>query len=315
MHQRFLSTLSTLGMLALILSACSQPTPDVAAISTAAAQTVEARFTQQAAAATSTPLPATSTPTQTTLPTSTTPIVGAATPTSNGKACFGMTFLSETIPDGMIFTPGSQFTKTWQVRNDGNCVWDSSYALVLDRGDAMTSVTSYPLTQNVYPGNTITFSVPMTAPSTEGNFAGFWHVATPYGGFMGISGTNQSLSVKIQVSAKPLKDFGVSGVTYDMVRKPLTGCANDGASYTFTAYVTANGAGEVDYRWDRNPFDGSIVKGTLKFDSAGVKAISWTWIMTPTHVQGIDRWVALTTIVDTTETTWSRNYFNFTCTQ
>lgn len=311
---------SVVASLALFLSACgaAQPTPDAAAISTAAAQTVEARFTAQAAAATDTPLP----PTETATPqvTATQPaIVSVAndTPapvTTNGKPCYTMTFVADiTIPDGMIVAPGAKFTKTWRVRNDGNCPWDQNYSVVLDKGDALGTVTKFPLTKTVNPGDSLDISIDLTAPTTDGNYAGFWHVATPYGGFMGVAPSNQSLAVKIMVASKPDLAFGTVSVVYDWTRRPQSGCGADGAYYDFTATITANNAGEINYRWDRNPFDGTFVGGTLKFPAAGSKTVTWTWHMTPEHIQGIDRWVAITTIVGSKETTYSRVLFNYTC--
>jgi hypothetical protein len=313
---------STLAALALFLSACggTQLTPDTAAISTAAAQTVEARFTLQAVLqATETPPPsaetlvpaATSTlgypPTLTTLP-------GQPTPTDNGKPCYAMTFVSDvSIPDGMIIAPGSQFTKTWRVRNDGNCVWDKNYSVELDQGDPMGTVTKFPLTKTVLPGDNYDISIDMTAPATDGIYTGYWHIATPYGGYMGVGTYNQSLIAKIHVTAKPDRYFGAVSVVYDWTRKPQKGCTSDGAYYTFSATITANGPGELQYRWDRIPFDGKIEGGTLKFAAAGSKTVYWTWHMTTDHIQNIDRWVAITTIVDTQETTFDRVKFNYTC--
>ena len=323
MRQKTTIILSILTALALLLSACAPTTPDVAAISTSAAQTVEARFTAQAVASTATPLPATGTPTSQ-------PTIEAATPTvetnaasttasstdSNGKACYVMTFLTDvTIPDGMIVAPGARFTKTWRVRNDGNCVWDQKYALVLDKGDALSTVTAFPLTRIVNPGDSIDLSIDMTAPITAGDYAGYWHISTPYGGFVGVAGYNQSLSVQIKVSAKPDRDFEAVSVVYDYSRQPQKGCSSDGANYSFTATITVNGPGEINYRWDRNPFDGSIVGGKLIFTEAGSKTVNWIWRMTKGHIEDIDRWVAITTIVGSKETQFSRILFKYTCAQ
>jgi hypothetical protein len=314
---------STLAALALLLSACGagpQSTPDAAAISTAAAQTVEARFTLQAVLkATETPLPPVETPvpeatatlgyppTQTTAP-------GLPTPTENGKPCYAMTFIADiTIPDGMIVPPGSKFTKTWRVRNDGNCVWDPSYAVVLDQGDAMTPVTKFPLTKTVYPGDSYDISIEMTAPTTDGIYSGYWHIATPYGGYMGIAGYNQSLFVKVHVTNKAGRYFGADNVVYSVTRRPKTGCTADGAYYDFSATITANGPGELEYRWAYNPWDGNIVAGRVNFAAAGTKTVYWTWHMTTDHIQNIDRWVQLIIIVDKQETPFDQVKFNFTC--
>lgn len=321
-HKSHLLTSITAAML-IFLSACggnAQPTLDAAVISTAAAQTVEARFTQQAAAFTATPLPPTATstpaPTETPAITPTQSAGGAPNPNPDGKACFTMTLVGETVPDGMIIAPGTTFTKTWQLRNDGNCTWDQNYVLELVQGDALgASSTQFPLKQVVNPGDTISISIDMTAPTTPGDYAGYWKIMTPFGGYMGVGSYNQAIFVKITSSSKPDRDFGSVSVAYDYTRRPAKGCTEDGAYYDFTATISVNAPGEIDYRWDRNPFDGEIVGGTLKFVGAGSKTVYWTWHMTKNHIQNIDRWIAITTMVGTKETYYPRITFRFTCDQ
>ncbi len=321
MNRKTITLISILATLVILLSACgaAETTPDAAAISTAAAQTVEARFTQQAAAFTQTPAaptltaPPLSTATQGFPPTQTTE-PGLPTPTSNGKACYQMTFLEDvTIPDGMIIVPGAKFTKTWRVRNDGNCPWDQKYALELSQGDAMGTLAKIPLTQVIAPGDTADLTVELTAPTTEGVYAGYWHLATPYGGYIGVGAYNQALFVKIHATVNPDNSFGAANVTYDYTRQPQKGCSADGAYYTFTATITANAPGTIKYRWDKNPDDGQPEGGTIKFAAAGSKTVSWIWHMTRDHVQGIDRWVSITTIVGSQETKFGKVTFNFTC--
>lgn len=323
MQQKSYALTSITAALVLFLSACggnAQPTLDAAVISTAAAQTVEARFTQQAAEFTATPLPptATSTPTFTETP-AVTPTQAnsgggnASNPSTNGKACYTMTLVGETVPDGMIIAPGTAFTKTWQLRNDGNCAWDQNYVLELVQGDALGANTRIPLTKVINPGDTLTISIDMTAPTTVGDYAGYWKILTPYGGYMGVGSYNQAIFVQITSSSKPDRDFGSVSVAYDWTRRPAKGCTDEGAYYDFTATVSVNAPGEIDYRWDRNPFDGEIVDGTLKFTEAGSKTVYWTWHMTKNHVQNIDRWISLTTVVGTKETYYPRITFRFTC--
>ncbi len=308
--------ISIVATLSLLLGACgAQPTPDVAAISTAAAQTVEARFTQQAVAVPATPLPPPETPHPPAgppPPATTTP--GLPPPNRNGDTCYAMTFVSDiTVPDGMIIAPGVRFTKTWRVRNDGNCVWDQKYSLVLDKGDALGTVTNFPLTRVVNPGDSLDLSIEMTAPNTDGNYAGYWHIATPYGGYMGVGSYNQSLIVKITVTAKPERDFGVVSVVYGWTRQPNKGCGADGANYDFSATITVNAPGEIAYSWEKSIDDGTHPGGVLKFKAAGSQTVFWTWRMTNGHVQGIDRSVWIKTIVGSNETNFDRVMFNFTC--
>ncbi len=296
MKKQFLQlTICTVAIM-LVASACnSTPTPDVGLIQTQAASTVEARFTEMADVE-PTKVPATQTP----RPTETkTPLPSPTNDPSNTKPCFAMTFVSDiTIPDGMLVTPGATFTKTWRVRNDGNCVWDPSYVLELRSGDALSDVIEFPLTLSVYPGDSYDFSIPMTAPTDIGVYTGYWAVKTPYGGYMGVGSYNQNLKVQIEVSEERKLDdsFDAVSVEYDYSKRPANGCGSDGVYYDFKAKIIANGPGKLEYRWDRNPNDGSFVGGTLNYNAAGSQTVYWTWHMTMDHIMGIDRSVWITTI-------------------
>jgi Ig-like domain from next to BRCA1 gene len=307
--------LAVLTALALFLSACGgAPTPDAAAIATSAVQTVEARYTQQTAQKpTETTVP---TPEATSISASTTPKPAAtSTPQpvdSNGKPCYAASVQDITIPDGKIIAPGSTFTKTWRMFNKGNCVWDSSYSLIFDSGDAMGTVVKVPFTTRVLPEQSVDLSVDLTAPTTDGLYTGYWRIATPFGGTFGVGTYDQSIFVKIRVSPKPDRDFGIDSVVYDWTRDPQKGCNSNGATYTFSATLTANAPGEISYHWDRSPDDGTRPSGILKFKEAGPKTIYWSWILHPEAVQGIDRSVSI--IVDTpVKQTFDRVTFHYTC--
>ena len=289
------------GLVALFLiSSCTAtpaPTQDVAAIQTQSAATVEARFTELANAE-PTAVPATNTP----KPTATEILLPTPTnPPGETKPCFAMTWVSETIPDGMLMLPGATFQKTWTVRNDGNCVWDPSYTLEFRNGDSMTETTEIPLSKTVYPGDKIDLTVNLVAPMEPSQYTGFWSVKTPFGGYMGVGSYNQNLYVKIEVSEERRLDdnFDADNVVYDWTRRPGKGCTDNGAYYDFKAVITANGPGQLNYRWDRIPDDGSFVGGRLNFTEAGSKTVYWTWHMTKEHIMNIDRRVWITTISPT----------------
>jgi hypothetical protein len=184
---------------------------------------------------------------------------------------------------------------------------------MLEKGDSMGALARVPLTSTVAPGQSADLSVEMVAPTTPGDYSGYWRIATPFGGSFGVGSYDQAMIAKITVSTKPTRDFGSVSVTYDTTRKPQKGCTSKGASYTFSATITVNGPGEIHYRWDRNPFDGTLEGGKLTFADAGSQTVYFTWSFQPDAVQNIDRWVALTTIVDTQETTYAKVSFNFTC--
>ncbi|GAB4481486.1 MAG: hypothetical protein OHK0031_03410 [Anaerolineales bacterium] len=298
--------------LALLLSACA-PAVDSAAVATNAVQTVEARYTAEAALATPTFTPAPP-PTLENTPTF------APTPTSlpavNGqpqKPCYLAQFMGETVADGKIYTPGSVFTKTWTIANLGGCAWDSSYKLTLVSGDAMTTATSIALPRVVNPGDTITLAVDMTAPTAEGVYTGYWRIATPFGGSFGVGEYDSSLIAQITVAVKPDNAFAVTNVVYQLERTPREGCLNGGATYTLTATVSVNGPGEVRYHWNQYPYDGAKPEGgKLNFPDAGKKVISWSWILKADAVQGVDRKIALY-IDSPNNAEMEQVIFNWTC--
>jgi hypothetical protein len=305
--------LAALTALTLLLSACGgAATPDAAAIATSAVQTVEARYTETAKQPTETAIP-TLALTSTSAVTAKPQVTSTPQPVdSNGIPCYAANVEDVTIPDGMIIAPGSTFKKTWRLFNKGNCVWDSSYALIFDNGDAMGTVTKVPFTARVLPGQSYPIDIDLTAPATDGVYTGYWRVATPYGGTFGVGVYDQSIFVKIRVSPKPDRDFGIDTVVYDWTRNPQKGCTSNGATYTFSATLTANAPGEISYHWDRNPDDGTRPGGVVKFQAAGSKTVTWAWILHPDAIQGIDRWVSF--VVDTPiKQTFDRVKFNYTC--
>ncbi len=274
-------------ILVFVLMACapeSEPTPDAAAIATSAVQTVEARYTEQAAALateqaipTFTPELAFETPEATaTFAPSPTAVVAQD---GSQTACYFAQFIADvTVPDGTIMLPGTTFTKTWQIKNIGSCPWDTSHRLFFTSGEAMTTSTSIPLPQTVAPGQTINLSVPMTAPQAEGIYTGYWRIATPYGGSFGVNVNDAPMSVKVTVAQKPDAAWAVTDVFYSLSREPATGCTNGGAKYHVTATIVTNGPGTVRYQWYQHPYDGGIREGgKLVFTQAGRQTISWTW--------------------------------------
>jgi hypothetical protein len=113
-------------------------------------------------------------------------------------------FVSETIPDLTSFTPGTAFMKTWTLKNIGSCTWGKGYSLVFDHGDQMGGPAAIPFTASVPPGAVNTFSVNLTAPSSGGDYQGFWMLQTPQEVRFGIEpGGTKAFWVKIGVSATP----------------------------------------------------------------------------------------------------------------
>ena len=179
-------------LFSLLLSACGSrdadatPTFSVEFAQTLAVATFSAGQTQTAIA-----IPTnTSTPTFTPSPSPT--ITLAVTNTSGApigsgvviqptSSCYSMAFVSDvTIPDNTNMKPGQTFTKTWRVRNNGTCAWESGFKFNFIGGEAMGG-TTLTLDKAVSPGAETELSVAMTAPSASGSHRGNWRMANAAG--------------------------------------------------------------------------------------------------------------------------------------
>ena len=148
------------------------------------AETLIARMTQQAIpTATFMPLP-TATPlaTPTTLSTPTqqpttaiyVPPAVTSTPTRTAL-CLHATLISDgDIPDGKEMSPNQAFTKTWTFKNTGTCTWTTEFDIFFVSGDQMSAPSVLDFPQTVKPGESVTISIPMVAPSAPGTYTGYW---------------------------------------------------------------------------------------------------------------------------------------------
>jgi Ig-like domain from next to BRCA1 gene len=115
------------------------------------------------------------------------------------------------VPDGTVFAAGAAFTKTWRLRNIGNCTWTTSYSLVFDTGNSMGGPTSVNLPNSVAPGQTVDISINLTAPSSAGHYIGYWKFKNASGVLFGIGyNANRPWWVEINVSGS-----SGTGVAYD----------------------------------------------------------------------------------------------------
>ena len=135
------------------------------------------------------------------LPPTATPI-GQPPPTVAPSGCDKASFVADaTVPDGTIFSPGAAFTKTWRLRNTGSCAWTTSYKLIYYSGEQMGAPTAVNLPWNVSSNQTVDISVNMVAPTTAGEYRGFWILANANGQFFGIgSDAAQPVWVEIKVA-------------------------------------------------------------------------------------------------------------------
>lgn len=157
---------------------------------------------ESASQATPAALPPTQTPvktaTQTEAPTVTPSPTAAATPTAQSNCVNSALFLSDvTIQDGTNVPPGQVFTKTWRLRNDGTCIWNSGYTLNFISGDRLDGAAAIPLRETA-PGAELELSAVLTAPATDGAFAAFYEIRDPAGKIVPV-GFLTNIWVKITV--------------------------------------------------------------------------------------------------------------------
>jgi Ig-like domain-containing protein len=150
----------------------------------------------------STSAPGPAVPTVTPLPVTAVPTVSTVPPTTG---CDRAHFVSDvTVPDGTVFAPGQTFTKTWKLKNTGRCTWTTDYSLVFSTGDQMGGPSSISLPSVVAPNQTIDLSVNLTAPTSSGNYRGYWLLKNPSGGVFGIGVLgNRPFWLAINVAGSP----------------------------------------------------------------------------------------------------------------
>lgn len=104
-----------------------------------------------------------------------------------------------TIPDGTLLQPNQAFTKTWRMRNAGNCAWNEAYRFVFVTGTAMTNEVEQ-IVPPTNPGETRDVAVPMQAPTAPGQHVGRWRMRDDTGKLFGTE-----VSVIINVAGVPTK--------------------------------------------------------------------------------------------------------------
>ena len=90
------------------------------------------------------------------------------------------------LMDNSDVKAGSQFTKTWSVRNIGYCTWTPRYRLVFQYGQHMAGPNFINFPQIVAPNQGLFLSVTLTAPTGAGIHQGQWYIFDPDGNRFGV---------------------------------------------------------------------------------------------------------------------------------
>jgi hypothetical protein len=202
-------------VLTLAMFGCQPASPtltnDMEILVTQSAQTMQA-LREQMAIPTPGPMDATLTPTLALPDPTVTPMNTAKPPATVVTYCDWVSFVKDvTIPDGIFIKQNSTFTKTWRLKNRGNCTWTTAYSLVFTEGSHMNGPVNMALPHEVRPGDTIDISVTLTAPGQAGSHRGYWMLKNPSGVLFGY-GDRADKAFFVDIKSGPINSVGfVSG--------------------------------------------------------------------------------------------------------
>ncbi len=308
--KKVLPTISLLLLAGFLLSACGPDSESV--IATSVALTVQA----QNALATSTPEPSATAPAPVNVvPTLTnifTPIPPTNPPAASGSfaECGKASLVSETVPDGTIMKPETTFIKSWTLKNESTCTWDTTYRIVFWDGNTLGGPYYDYLPLVTGPGQSVEIPLQLLTPKEDGTYKGEWKLQTPDGLTFGVGQYSESFYAEIVVNATAKdEDYKITSVTYRLVREPAAGCATN-VVYTVYATVTVNGPMDVRVQWRHS--DGyNSAKIRLTFTGAGSQEIKDVWGIHLGSSPG-DKWIQLTQ-VDPVYVEFDKVPFSYLC--
>jgi hypothetical protein len=112
----------------------------------------------------------------------TAPEISTQTPPAASANCtFKAAYAADaSIPPGAKLPAGKSFTKSWRVRNTGDCPWKEGINLVFVSGDRLNGPASIAV-EPVPPNGGAKISVDLTSPATPGDYKGVWQLQSPTG--------------------------------------------------------------------------------------------------------------------------------------
>jgi hypothetical protein len=283
--QHKFSSIAFLSIVGMLLSACGAA-PNQSALATKVAMTVRAEdaLTASAASAATVPPPTglPQLPTLSLSPAATEAGATKAPPTppaaGNNQCTASASFVSETIPDGTITSPGSVFTKVWRIKNTGTCTWTTSWQWVYISGDLLGGAYYYNFPSPAAPGDTVDVPVVFTAPADGGSYRGYWKIKSPWGLVFGDSDSGNAFWVDILVGSgtpgnnKTQTAYGITDVTIDITRR----CTTANTFYDITAHISSNGPLTAVFTWNQS--DGNEdPNNRITFTQAMTKDVNREW--------------------------------------
>ncbi len=149
-------------------------------------------------------------------------------------------FVKENYPDNSVFKPGEKFDKTFELKNVGSATWTTSYALALNsaaQNEALGSPSQVNLPQETPPGQTVTISIPLAAPTAPGTYTIYWSLKNERGEVVPVDG-GDNVWVKLMVCDpdQPCNPPAVGG-----------GSTASGISVTLTSFTYDTRSATVDF--------------------------------------------------------------------
>ena len=181
------------------------------------------------------------------------PSMGASS--AQASTCDWAKFIADvTVPDGTFYSPGATFTKTWRLKNIGNCTWTTSYALVFDSGEKMGAPSEVNFPSNVPPGATVDLTLNMTAPSNAGHYRSYWKLRNANKIIFGIGSTaNGAFWAEINVATS-------TGSGFDFTAKANEAAWTSGAG-ALTFPGTSGDAKGFALKLDKPKFESGVELG------------------------------------------------------
>lgn len=109
---------------------------------------------------------------------------------STASGCNDALFVGETLPDKSVVSAGKVFTKAWELKNTGTCPWDEGYTFAFQPDLSSSAIDGYDIEINTSdevtkPNHSQSFVVKITAPSTAGEYKGYWKMRADNGAYFG----------------------------------------------------------------------------------------------------------------------------------
>lgn len=189
----------SLILISFIISACNigvDAPQDPSALSTAAALTVEAALSQPAPLAS----PTAGSAVQATATATRIPGVAIDGTTAEPTQCEERAEIVSWTRDGKTYDkaavdtllpPGKGFVMSWEFKNAGTCVWTDGYTMIFESGDRLTQADTFPIIPHGYhiqPGEVLTVTIQMSAPSAPGTYESTFKMIDPKGDHVIIPG-------------------------------------------------------------------------------------------------------------------------------